>query len=193
MRSTLLMVTLGAVACGESPPRGPTPPATTDAAAGPCTVGGASTLPGVTVTFADAPCTFTLAEAAQGVAIPYAIVVADGLADVVVSPSDAGGCAQPGASGLIIAEAIDGGGHHYCICDVGVCPAPDPTPRAIAAGAYSGALMWDGVNWDGPSDTNNPKGAPFPPGDYTVTIGARGTHAGAAFAVTGTRLIHLVP
>jgi len=27
-----------------------------------------------------------------------------------------------------------------------------------------------GVNWTGPSDTGNPKGAPFPPGDYTLTV-----------------------
>ncbi|MCE9575368.1 MAG: hypothetical protein K8W52_19610 [Deltaproteobacteria bacterium] len=193
MRTLLLIVTLGAASCGESPPRGPVTPATTDAAAGACSIGGTSTLPGVSIAFPGAACAFTLAEAARGIAIPYAVVVHDDLANVVAAASDAGGCKHPDASGLILGEEIAGGDQHYCLCDTGLCPAPDPTPHAIAAGSYPGAFAWDGVNWNGPSDTGNPKGAPFPPGDYTVTIGAHGTHDGAAFAVTGTLVIHLVP
>ena len=39
-------------------------------------------------------------------------------------------------------------------------------------GTYPRTFTWDGVNWRGPSDTGNPKGPPFPPGDYTLTIAA---------------------
>jgi hypothetical protein len=40
-------------------------------------------------------------------------------------------------------------------------------------------FRWDGVNWSGPSDTTNPKGAFFPPGIYTLTVHASGTYAAA--------------
>jgi len=40
----------------------------------------------------------------------------------------------------------------------------------LRKGTYARTFTWDGVNWTGPSDTGNPKGAPFPPGDYTLTV-----------------------
>ena len=32
------------------------------------------------------------------------------------------------------------------------------------------SFEWDGRNWTGPSDFDNPKGDPFPPGSYTLTV-----------------------
>jgi hypothetical protein len=43
-------------------------------------------------------------------------------------------------------------------------------PVTIPAGTYACAFTWDGRNWYGPSDTERPRGAPFPPGDYVLTI-----------------------
>jgi hypothetical protein len=59
-------------------------------------------------------------------------------------------------------------------------------------------LAWDGVNWDGPSDTGNPKGAPFPEGSYTVTVRGTGQREVSPsttlpFEVTGTFALRLVP
>ena len=53
-------------------------------------------------------------------------------------------------------------------------PPPADTPISLVAGMYPGSFMWTGENWSGPSDTNNPKGPPFPPGDYELRIVARG-------------------
>jgi hypothetical protein len=41
-------------------------------------------------------------------------------------------------------------------------------------GVYHASFNWDGVNWSGPSDTSNPKGAPFPAGSYRLDITATG-------------------
>jgi hypothetical protein len=192
MRKSMVVIAIAA-GCGEPRPAGPTQPPAIDAVAAACTPTGASSLAGVTIDFPSPRCTFTLAEAAAGLAIPYRVVVASPVAQVVPAPLDAGGCGQPDASGLIVAGSIGGGTQRYCVCDTGLCPAPDQTPHAVPAGTYPATFTWTGENWSGPSDTNNPKGPPFPPGDYTLLVTTHGTHAGAAFEVTGALPIHLTP
>ena len=63
----------------------------------------------------------------------------------------------------------------------------------LVAGTYPDSLPWDGVNWFGPSDFNNPKGPPFPPGTYAVKIRAIGQREGQPFEVLGELPITLTP
>ena len=58
-------------------------------------------------------------------------------------------------------EQLAGNGQSYCLCDTGLCGPASLPPVTLRAGNYAGAFSWDGKNWNGPSDTDNPKGAPF--------------------------------
>ncbi|MBK7828107.1 hypothetical protein [Nannocystis sp.] len=173
--------------------------ATTDAETGAdplCEGAGMTSLPGVTIEFPPQDCSFTLAEAAAGLGIDFTVTIADPVDKVTPSPGDAGGCEQPGPSGLILFAEVLGNDQHYCICDQGLCP-PGGTAITLAAGMYPGTFMWTGENWSGPSDTNNPKGPPFPPGTYELRIVARGQWLPFGepqpFEVLGTFPITLTP
>ncbi|MCC6996584.1 MAG: hypothetical protein IT370_18380 [Deltaproteobacteria bacterium] len=139
------------------------------------------------------PCVFTLAQARAGLSVPFDIVVAHAVPGVVATPQDGGQCERADASGLIPFAELTGGGQRYCLCDTGLCVPPSTTPVTLAAGTTSAQFTWDGVNWTGPSDTNNPKGAAFPAGSYTLRISATGTVNGTAFTIAATYPITLVP
>lgn len=163
-----------------------------------CPTGGSTTLPGVSILFPPGPCTVTVAEAAAGLTIQYDVLVAEKVAGVVPMPQDGGQCGKAGPGGLIPFHMIAGGGQKYCLCDTGLCMPPSDTPVDLQAGTFSSSFDWDGVNWAGPSDTGNPKGKPFPPGSYTVTVSAKGTMPDGVggkqpFEVVGTRSLTLVP
>jgi hypothetical protein len=168
-----------------------------------------STLPHVHIVFQATKCTFTLAEAAAKISIPYDLVVDEDVPGFVpASPYRYGSS----AANLVLDEDIKGGTQLYCLCDTGL-PAPlcplddggdvfsDAGPLGgcpavtIPAGTYHRVITWDGRNWTGPSDTDNPEGPPFPPGDYAVEVateqGSIGD-AGALFA-SGKLPIRLVP
>ncbi len=162
-----------------------------------CEGAGESTLPGVEIRFAPQKCTFTLAEAMAGVAIAYTVEVADVVEDVSPASGDASACDEPGASGLIVFEELGAGDQHYCVCDVGLCPEPTPTIVSLQAGSYPDTFTWSGTNWSGPSDTANPLGPPFPPGEYVLRVNTQGTWGPGGqsqdFSVTGTFPITLIP
>jgi hypothetical protein len=163
-----------------------------------CTGDGSSTLPGVHIDFPAQPCKFTLAEAAAGISIAYSVVIDQSVSGVLPEPQDAGNCGSPGPSGLIVFEQLEGGGQSYCLCDVGLCPPPSDVPVTLSPGTYPGTFEWDGKNWNGPSDTGNPKGSPFPAGSYTLTVSAIGQSESMGgnknpFKVEGTFGIVLVP
>ena len=44
----------------------------------------------------------------------------------------------------------------------------------VKKGTYTHSFTWDGRNWNGPSDTGQPKGPAFPPGTYTLTVTVHG-------------------
>jgi hypothetical protein len=167
-------------------------------AGAPCQTGGASTLPGVSFEFTTSDCTYTVAEAAAGINIEHAIVAA---ADVSgVYPTRQGGCDEVGPHGLLPFAKLAGGAQSYCLCDEGLCGGAPPDPYTVPQGTHPLTFEWDGVNWTGPSDFGNPKGEPFPPGDYTLTVSAIGQYAEDPlsgvlkdFSVSGTFLLHLVP
>ncbi len=161
-----------------------------------CATDSTSTLPGVSIEFTTTDCTYTLAEAAAGIAIDYNVVVANDVPNVYPAPQDDGGCGEPGSNGLITFAVLEGANQKYCLCDVGICPAPSG-PITVTKGSSPGSFSWDGRNWTGPSDTNVPKGNPFPAGSYTLTVSAKGQFDDAGtkkdFDVTSTFVVHLVP
>lgn len=156
-----------------------------------CDNDGMSNLDGVCIVFLPQETAFTVGEAQAGVEFKYAVVVTGDVADVV--PMTDNTCDKPGASGLYVNERVQGNDQNYCVCDQGKCPPPNDPAFVLKAGEYPDSLEWDGVNWNGPSDFNQPKGPPFPPGMYTVKLRAAGTHQGQAFEVTAELPITLTP
>jgi hypothetical protein len=112
---------------------------------------------------------FTLAEVAKGVRFEYRIVVRRDLDGVIPKARDVGGAAGPGPSGVHPFEEISGNGQSYSLRDLGL-GWDDDRPRLIGKGTHVLSFDWDGKNRGGPSDTDNPKGSPFPPGTYTLRV-----------------------
>jgi hypothetical protein len=155
--------------------------------AGPCTLDSASDLPGVHIVFTTQSCTFTLAQASAGISIDYDVVVDADVPGVI--PEGQSSAPAPGPSGLIVFEKLGGGGQSYCLCDTGLGAQTSQTPVTIKMGTYHATFTWQGKNWDGPSDTGNPMGAPFPAGDYRLDVSAIGNVVDndAGIADAGTR------
>jgi hypothetical protein len=149
-------------------------------------------LPSLTIDLSGNKCKFTLAEAAGGIKFSYRIKVAKKLEKVASIPLDAGKCDEVAACGLRMFEKIYGGDNHFCWCDAGLC-GKVAEPLDIAGGTYSDSFVWNGRNWNGPSDTGTPPGEPFPPGTYTLVLRAEGTFgvAQGEFAETATMKIEL--
>ncbi len=184
-----------------------------------CVLSNTSTIPHVHVEFPSQPCAFTQAEASAGIRFSYDVVIDEDVPGYMSRVSSSGVVFVPGATvvGLQVATVIQGGTQRYCLCDEGDPPAFCPLgdggfsyltgndtckPITLTKGVYAQSwpsipIGWDGRNWDGPSDTTNPEGAPFPPGDYTLEISIAGQIVGDA----GTRdvdldarfLVRLVP
>lgn len=168
-----------------------------DAAQAGCRPMSSSDLAGVALRLAATRCTFTLAEARAGIELRYDVVIEGNVTGVIAAPQDGGSCGRPGASGLIVFERLSGGGQSYCVCDEGRCVPPPQVPVTLAPGTFPASFRWDGLNWSGPSDTGNPKGAPFPVGTYTLEVSAVGTRqAGPAMTPFAVRMqvpVTLVP
>jgi len=143
------------------------------------------------------PCAFSLSDPMATITFSYRVIVDQDIPGVVPKPQDAGGCDQPGPSGLILFEKVGGSGQNYCLCDTGLCVPPSQTPVTLTAGTYPGTFTWDKHNWNGPSDTGNPEGAIFPVGDYSVVVSAVGamtTPGGSMpFTVSATLPIQITP
>ncbi len=163
-----------------------------------CVLASTSTIPHVHVDFTSPTCAFSLAQARAGIHFPYRIVIDEDVPGYVSSSLNTDGVLMyPGGSiaGLRVALVLSGGAQHYCLCDQGGPPAfcdlddggfsfgtgapAACNPITLRQGTYdeswpqfSGGqtLAWDGRNWDGPSDTSNPEGNPFPAGDYTLEL-----------------------
>jgi len=153
-----------------------------------CVTTGESSLAGAEIVFMGDRCSWTLEEVAAGVEIPYVITISE--EQQITPESQQNGCDEPGPSGLRQQERIFGMDQSYCICDVGLC-GPGPVVVDLVPGEYEFAVQWDGVNWIGPSDFGNPKGEPFPPGEYTVQVRAVGTAHDVPYEVTANMQIWL--
>jgi len=140
-----------------------------------CTGTASSDLPGVSLAFPSQTCTYTAAQVAAGISIAYQEVI-DHPIELYPTFPDAGACESPDDAGLLVGYKIAGGGQSYCRCDIGLCQG-EPLSATAVAGTHDRTFTWDGRNWNGPSDTNNPEGDPFPPGVYTITLTSTGTWA----------------
>jgi hypothetical protein len=124
----------------------------------------------VSIEFPKAKYDFTLDEVAKGVRFEYEIVVASDLKGVIPIPQDMGHAAGGGPSGLKEFEEIWGNCQSYALRDIGLGSPIPYDPITIRRGRYASSFEWHGRNWDGPSDTSNPQGPPFPPESYTLTV-----------------------
>jgi hypothetical protein len=150
----------------------------------------------VSIQFPKDDYVFTLAEVAKGVRFEYRVVVRRDFEGVIPSMAPMGGGANAGPSGLYPLEVISGKGQSYSLRDFGLGP-PDDNPRKIEKGTHLLYFEWDGKNWAGPSDTSNPKGPPFPPGTYQLTVRLTGevlTPDGRRqYEISGSASVRLVP
>lgn len=138
-----------------------------------CDVTSTSDLAGVRLTFTTEECAFTRAQLASGVTFRWQVDIDQAVQNVRPRALDAGRCGRPDDSGLIPFFRIDGDAT-YCLCDEGLCFPFDETADLLA-GTWTGEAMWTGRAWFGPSDTGNPLGDPFAPGDYTASVVAEGS------------------
>lgn len=157
-----------------------------------CEFASDGTLKGVAIDLSGNECVYSLAEVAAGITFHYRILVEEELHDVASRPLDAGQCDEIGPSGLRTLEKIHGGSQTWCICDSGWCAAPQDGVT-LFPGEYADSFDWDGLNWNGPSDTGDPPGDPFPVGQYNLVVRAEGKYGKlqSDFAVTATMQIHL--
>jgi hypothetical protein len=128
----------------------------------------------VKIEFPEGGYSYTLAEAAKGIKIEYKVIVADDVEGVIPHKSAPSYREPAGPSGLHPREQISGGEQLYALRDFGLGAPPKDEARKIKKGTFTHVLEWDGRNWSGPSDFNNPKGKPFPAGTYEVTIALKG-------------------
>ncbi len=147
--------------------------AITDAAPFACDPTSTSDLDGVSLVFTSEQCAFTRAELAAGVTFTWQVEATQPVQNVLPRALDAGRCGRPDDSGLIPFFRIDGAAT-YCLCDEGLC-FPFGEAADLVAGTWTGEATWTGRAWFGPSDTGNPLGDPFAPGDYTASVVAEGS------------------
>ncbi len=171
---------------------------------GGCVVTESSTLPHVRLVVSPAACSISTSDPAPTLVIRYQLVVDQPVPGFVPgAPYPAG----QEVANLVVDEQIAGQGQRYCLCDQGLspsrCPLPDGGfaftgpcgPITLPAGTFARSFSWNGRNWNGPSDTNNPYGPPFPVGDYLFTVSTRpgSLGGGTALSATATLTVHVTP
>jgi hypothetical protein len=126
-------------------------------------------LPGVSLLVEGARCRVLSGHSAG---FAYSLEVEDPIA--YQTPDSGGSCGRcKGYSSdphSLIDYAIGDGSVQYCECDVGCCAPTTASSQVVSQGEFDGLIDWPGRAWQGPSDTNEPLGDPFPPGDYHVTV-----------------------
>lgn len=155
-----------------------------------------SNLQGVYTELDPARCTFTVQEATAGLDVPFTVVAERSIADVepmVIGPS----CSTPDASGFQTLVSVTGNDQRYCpACDDHSCPDPFMSRLSLEVGCHQGSVHWEALNWSGPGAVGalNPKGAPFPPGDYVLSIHQMGgVGPERAFEMTASMTVTLTP
>lgn len=155
----------------------------------PCRVESTSDLAGVALEIEPSACVFTQTELADGVEFAYSYTI-DSLTDI--SPAAEFSCWRDLDGNFPHTHEIVGNGQRFCLCDVGLCDE-NTSLMTLIPGTYRKVFGWTGTNWNGPSDTGNPLGEPFPPGTYTVTVRSSGSDAeGTPFEVTSSLVITVV-
>ncbi len=125
-------------------------------------------LPGVTLHVEADACTF---DEGEGGVFRYRLTLPSPIDFAVDTFPGCGACAAYSSDPASLLGFVVGSGLvRYCRCDEGCCAPQEPASYTIAAGTVEGSFEWPGRTWNGPSDTDNPLGDPFPPGDYPVTV-----------------------
>jgi hypothetical protein len=133
------------------------------------------TFPGVSISVRGDTCTLARGQAAV---FSYEVTVDPSVPAVLVHGSGPG-CGSCLARTSDPSTWVDyeiggtsasGQSQIYCLCDVGCC-APD-TDRTVqmTPGTVTGTIDWSGRTWNGPSDTGQPMGDFFEPGQYFVSV-----------------------
>lgn len=136
-----------------------------------CLASSSSSVPGVTLVLEPDRCVWTLEELSRGIKIPYVVTIQSETSLIPIAQDD-GGCGRPDESGLVVFFEITGDDEQrYCLCDVGLCPRVQDSVMLVP-GVYRRTIEWNGTNWTGPSDTGNPYGPLFKPGEATLTVTA---------------------
>jgi hypothetical protein len=158
--------------------------------AAPCKACSDPGLTGVKVCVSADTCTF---KSGVGGTFRYEVTVDDS-APVLHTAENGPGCATCASWSAdplsFVSWNIGGGDVRYCLCDTGCC-APQPAKTiTLDRGTKSATIEWPGRQWDGPSDTGAPLGAPFPAGSYSVAVTFSGAKEGT---LTATLPITVVP
>ena len=152
-------------------------------------------LDGVEIRF-PGTCRWSIDKVREGIEIPYEVVVEQKVGGVIPHTNRADSCDRPGDSGLITSAEFTGNDQRWCRCDSGLCTGPEDEPVTLEPGTYRNTIEWEGRNWTGPSDTGNPKGEPFPPGTYELSVLATGERvypdAKSPFELEATMEIELI-
>ena len=153
-----------------------------------CPTQASSTLAGVSIRLGG-PCEVSLADAVAGIDLPYTVVVTLPVA-VFVNTPDGGHCISDGPGGLPVGAQVGDDRHVWDPNgDNGLCAPQNRDVRTLAAGTHRASLHFEARDWFGRSDTNNPKGAVWPPGTYTFRVSGSGTVDGRPFVVQASRTI----
>ena len=129
-------------------------------------------IPGAHFDLSQTPCQFSIAAAKGAFPLPYRVVVES--SEHLTLPTNAGQCQTDQVYGNVgVFERLDGNGQTWCMCDTGLCAGNSP-PLTTVPGTYDAKFVWDGKNFQGPSDTMQQPGAPFPPGLYQFHVRSSG-------------------
>jgi hypothetical protein len=101
----------------------------------------------------------------------YTLVVDQAITYTAFATPSCGKCGGYSDDPLSLVDySIGGGDTWYCLCDVGCCPPTSAVTQTLQTGTFEGVIVWPGRAWNGPSDTAQPLGPPFAPGDYNVSV-----------------------
>lgn len=136
-----------------------------------CEVTSTSSIPGVTIEFLGDRCFFFLYEAQRGTELRYRVIVDEPVEYNPFVPTSRFCEREPD---FHVSGTVQGNDMSYCRCDVGLCPTPEPAWITLEPGIHHETFEWAGYDWNGPSDTGEEYGEPFPQGSYTATLRAVG-------------------
>ncbi|MBN1959579.1 MAG: hypothetical protein JW841_01420 [Deltaproteobacteria bacterium] len=133
-----------------------------------------SDLPGVSIEFPHQSCDYTIEQAQLGFYVDYIVKINETITDVIPRALDTGDCEKPGPSGLVIHYQFGDDPYVYCQCNTQLCTNEPLATVTLEPGEFASHVWVQARQWQGPSDTNEMPGDPFPVGEYDVILVAEG-------------------